>query len=76
MAARLQLRNVRVAVRIVDELMVREVLQAIQLRRTEHRKHREDVGREIVQQPVFKQNMVYTLMREATQLMLPDSDEN
>ena len=76
MAARLQLRNVRIAVRIVDELMVREVLQAIQLRRAEHRKHRENVRCQIVQQSVFKQDMMHALVCKATQLVLPDSDEN
>ena len=75
MAAGLQLRNVRIAVGIVDELVMGQVLQAIMLRGAEQREHAEEIGNQIVEEPIAKQNMVGGFMSQARKLMLACPDQ-
>lgn len=76
MAAGLQLRDIGIAVRIVDELMMRDVLQTIVLRGAEKRKHAEPIGNEIVPPAILQQNVMRRFVGEARELMLPGADQD
>ncbi len=73
--AGLQLRHVRIALGIVDELMMRDVLQAVMLRRAEQRKHAEPIGHKIVPQAIAQQDVMRCLVSEPGKLMLPRANE-
>ena len=75
-AAGLQLRDIGIAVGVVDELVMGDVLQAIVLRRAEQREHAEPVGDEIVESRLLKQNVVRRLVSQPGELMLPGADEH
>ena len=72
----LQLRHVRVAVGVVDELVVGEVLQAVVVDAAEQREHAEQVGREVVQVAVAEQDVVRAFVRQPAELVLPRADED
>ncbi len=76
MAAGLELGDVRIAVRIVDELVMGQMLQAIVLGRGIEREHAEPIRDEIVPQPVFEERMVGRLMGEGGKLVLARADEH
>ena len=63
--ARLQLRHVRIALRIVDELMVRQVLQPIMVRAGKQREQAEPVGSQLVQRAIAEEDVMHALVRQA-----------
>ena len=75
-AAGLQLGNIRIVSRVIDELVMGEMLQAIVLRRPEKRKHAAPIGHEIVAEAVLEERVVGGLMGEAGELMLTRADQD
>ena len=71
----LQLRHVRVALGVVDELMVGQVLQAIVVRAAVKREHAEQVGGQVVEPAIAKQDVMNRLMGQAAQLVLAGPDQ-
>ena len=65
MAARLQLRDVWIALRIVDELMMGEMLQPIMMRAAVNGKHAAEVGGEIVEPAIAEQDVMGAFVGEA-----------
>ncbi len=75
-AAGLQLRDVRVALRVVDELVVGQVLQAVVVRAAEQGQHAEEVRGKVVEVAVAEEDVVNSLMGQAAQLVLAGPHEH
>ena len=73
----LQLRDVRVALGVVDELVMGQVLQAVVVRAAEQREHAQQVGREVVEPAVAEEDVMHPFMGQAAELVLagPDKDD-
>ena len=76
MTALLQLRDVRIAHRIVHELMMGQVVQSVVKRRAEHRKRAQPLARQIVQVAILEQRVVHGLVGQVCQVMLQRTDED
>ena len=75
-AARLELRDVGIVGRVVDELVMGQVLEPIVMRRAVDREHAQIIGDEVVREPVLEEDVMRRLMRQPRELMLAGADED
>ena len=76
MTAGFQLRDVRIAIRSVDELVMGQMLQAVMVNAAEQWKHREQVGSEVIQFSMAKKSVMNAVVGKSAQLVLTRADEN
>ncbi len=71
-----QLADVGIALRVVDELVVREVMQPEVIGRRQDGKGREPIGRQLVELAVGEQHVVRAFVDGAAELMLRSADDD
>ncbi len=76
MAARFHLGDIRVALAVIDELMVGQVLDAIVMGVAQDWEHAKPVRNQLVEPAIAKQHVMAGLVAEGREAMLAGSDEH
>src|SRR5262249_13785217 len=64
----------RIALGIIDELVMGQVLQAVVVRNAQNRKHAQPVGGQLVEQPIAKKEVMAGFVAQGDQPVLTDAD--